>query len=506
MKERGYTLLEVVAVLLLLSLLVAGVLPLLTTGEQAYDEARRQEMQRNLRVALDRIMREVRAAQAVREAQNGLLVLDPITEYDGDAGTDQPTVEFVLNPGTGDLEYRWRSNWDYRRRVTVLAPMGVTIPAGYSVAVCLDHATLVSNGKSQPDGSDVRIRFFDGRRMLELDRFLDPASAWNGTNNLSGCSPTQVKLWFRLQRPIPAGEKDEQYFVYYGNPAAGPAPANPDHVFLDYEDGRGLEGWTRRDTRPGTYTPTSDGFHFSASLGTGFREFSRALPHDNVEMLWRFRSDSDTNDGTNDGRQVGVGVRLSDSGAGYRLTLGGGTDNTGGGTGNNCLRLHYWTGWAGDGRVLGSGGVCIEPGVEYYARFALVGHWLRAKVWRVGIQDPGPGSWDIRYDISNTDYTDSRRFSGEHISLVNGERTPMIHWHRFVWVRLRTEPEPATSLGSEESGVRTDPLVTLSGPFSGMTVQYDQSVRQVEVELVAHDRENRVPDLAARARAVLRTP
>lgn len=499
--HEGFTLLEVVVVLLLLSLVLAGVLPLLTTGEQSYDDARRrQEMLRNARVALERIVRELRSAQALRSVSDGVLRFDVAAE----AG-EVPTVEFALDPATGDLEYRWLSRWDYRRRITVQARATVAVPAGYSVYVCFDHASLVSAGKSGRDGEDVRVRFWDGSRMVELDRFLDPTTSWNSTHNRSNCPSSnperQVKVWFRLRAPIPAGGQDNRYFLYYGNPEARTAPSNPDHVFLDYEDGKGLEGWTPRDGQSGTYSPTqAEGFRFSASSGNGYRELSRPLAHSGVEVFWRFASQS----GTDNGRQVGVGVRLSDVGAGYRLTPGGGN-------GNNETRFRYWTTWAQGGGELGaSSSRVIQPKEEYYGRVVAVGTQLKAAVWHTDLPDPR-NAWHL-------EIADSRQSSGSHFSIVNGVATPMDHRHQFVWVRMRVEPEPATSLGNEEPGAQAEPLAVLAGPFRSMTVTcFDRtgltvpcsdpgSVYQVEVRLVALDREGKVPDIPVAARVALRSP
>jgi prepilin-type N-terminal cleavage/methylation domain-containing protein len=98
--QAGFTLLEVAVVALLLSLVAAGVMPLLVTGDQAYQEAwRRQEMLRNARVALDQIGREFQRASAVLQASGGVLRLQVVAE----AGEE--TVEFVLQPD-GDLTYR----------------------------------------------------------------------------------------------------------------------------------------------------------------------------------------------------------------------------------------------------------------------------------------------------------------------------------------------------------------------------------------------------------------
>ncbi len=496
----GFTLLEAVVVLLLLSLVVAGVLPLLTTGDLAYEGVRRrQEMLRNARVALDQITRELRAAQALRQVADGLLRFDVVAE-DGNT----PTVEYALEAG-GDLTYRRSGTWDYRRRITVQAPAGQQVPAGYSVYVCFDHAALVSAGKSRADGRDVRVRFWDGTRMVELDRFLDPTTAWGAVTNRSNCpGPTaqrMVKVWFRVQQPVATA--DDRYFLYYGNPRAGTPPDNPDHVFLDYEDGSGLERWERRDARRGTYTPTSGGFHFQAGNGNGFRELSRALTHEDVEILWRFVSDT----GTRDGRQVGVGARITDSGAGYRLTPGDGNNN-------NRMRFRYWPSWGAGGGLFGNAGnEPVAEDREYFARFYLVGNALRAAVWQVGSWDPGE-AWDVTA-------TDTRATSGRHYSLVNGERAPMTHYHRFVAVRIRLSVEPTSTLGPEEPGV-SEAAAVLAGPFrifqvacfrrdgSAVDCADLDAVRQVEVRLTVRDPDpdpsGPVPDVTLAARVVVRAP
>jgi type II secretory pathway pseudopilin PulG len=512
-KDGGFTLLEAVAVLLLLSLVVAGVLPLLTTGEQSYDEARRrQEMLRNARVALDRIVRELRAAQSLRQASSGVLRFDLAAE----AG-EVPTVEFVLDSVTGDLQYRWASAWDYRRRITVQAPAGVAVPAGYSVYVCFDHASLVGAGKSRPDGADVRVRFWDGSRMVELDRFLEPTTAWNGTQNRSDCpdpnQARQVKLWFRVQAAIPAGGSDNRYFLYYGNPQARPGPSNPDHVFLDYEDGSSLYGWIRRDGCPGIYSVLEgEGFRFRAdSSNNCYRQLSRRVPHSGVEVMWKFRSGTTGDAPGNDRHMVGMGAGFTPSGDGYVVSPG--EDQ------NRRLRIRRMRNWNNPVQTWQTPrdvqNYRIVPGTDYFGRFYLLDvsggqREMGAKFWSASSPE---GDWMLRAMDS-----DPIIGSGEYYTQADGYDAPMTHWHRFVWIRMRVEPEPSTSMGPEESGARADRLATLAGPFREMNVTcFDAagaaiscnnptSVRQVEVRLVARDREGKVPDVAVAARAVLRTP
>lgn len=92
--------LEATLALLLLSLLVAGLMPLVTLGDQAYQEGwRRQEMLRNARQALDQMMRDFQAATGLVHASAGVLRFEVGTD------TGVRTVEYALQPN-GDLTYR----------------------------------------------------------------------------------------------------------------------------------------------------------------------------------------------------------------------------------------------------------------------------------------------------------------------------------------------------------------------------------------------------------------
>jgi len=92
-REAGLTLLEVLAVLLLLGLVTAAALPLLTVAEASYADAhRRQEMVRNLQVAADFLGRHLRAAGTLWELSDGRLRFD--------------AVEFFLDDASGDLMFR----------------------------------------------------------------------------------------------------------------------------------------------------------------------------------------------------------------------------------------------------------------------------------------------------------------------------------------------------------------------------------------------------------------
>src|ERR1017187_5751732 len=130
----------------------------------------------------------------------------------------------------------WNAAWHLRQQITVTTTTAGT-PAGYSVAVQLDHASLVTAGKALASGNDVRVVYWTGSSWVELDRVLDPGSAWNTAT---------TTIWFMTVPAITASSVDNNYYVYYSNPAATNPPANKSNIFLfadDFESGN-LNQWT----------------------------------------------------------------------------------------------------------------------------------------------------------------------------------------------------------------------------------------------------------------------
>ncbi len=104
---NGLTLIEVLVATLLLALVAAGLVPLLATGQQTWDAARRQEeMVFNARIALDSLVSTIRAGQTLQ-------VISPtdikLTYFFGD-GTTIPTEEYILDPTSNELQYRWNAD------------------------------------------------------------------------------------------------------------------------------------------------------------------------------------------------------------------------------------------------------------------------------------------------------------------------------------------------------------------------------------------------------------
>jgi len=505
--ESGFSYVEVLLTVLLLSLVVGGILPLLTGGEESYEELRRrQEMIQNARVALDKFLRELRVAESFR-------VLSPatirFTLFWGDGSGASPTAEYVLNGATGDLEYRWSADWDYRRQITVTAADAVA--AGYAVGLTFNHAALVVAGKSLASGNDVRVRYLNGTEMVELDRVLDqtcvlsiPATpCWNRAN---------TTIWFRLPAAFVSGASSTNYYLYYGNLNALAPPANGDNVFLDYENGSTIGGWTRRDGCAGTHTASADGFVFQTNSGNNcYRQFSKSIgTHDGVEIFWGFRSGTPGNPAANDRHMPGMGARFSDTGAGYIVSPG--EDS------NRRLRIRQMSSWTTAvstwETARNAGLYRVTPGINYYGRFSVVGTApavLRAKFWPVGSAED-VGSWML------TGEDPTPLLSGLHYTQVDGHDAPQDHRHRTLIIRPRVTNEPLLTYGTETSGTRSDALESLAGPFRSLSVTcYDiegnvvdcspaTPVRSVQVTLVVMDPSGRIPDITVTGRTFRQTP
>ena len=121
------------------------------------------------------------------------------------------------------------------------------MPAGYSVKLTLDTATLVSEDKLRPDGDDLRVVWDNSGTLVELDRVAE--TAFNSPD---------TEIWFKTQAPIPGNGRSRSYYIYYGNPHASPPPADPAEVYLLWDDFSGSELDPRWDVTDGLVN-VSDG-------------------------------------------------------------------------------------------------------------------------------------------------------------------------------------------------------------------------------------------------------
>jgi hypothetical protein len=98
----------------------------------------------------------------------------------------------------------WDANYGYRKQITIVAPTGVQIPAGYPIVITEDTAALQTASKVRSDRKDWRVVYWNGTSWTDLVR--DYVSA--------------TKTVFATQAAIAAGSTDTSYFCYYGYSSA----------------------------------------------------------------------------------------------------------------------------------------------------------------------------------------------------------------------------------------------------------------------------------------------
>ncbi|MFX1485480.1 MAG: DUF2341 domain-containing protein, partial [Promethearchaeota archaeon] len=167
-----------------------------------------------------------------------------VTEFNNQ---NDPDSFYAVNQETASFE-----TYDFIKQITITAG-SEPVQAGYSNSVIIDHAALVAAGKSQADGDDLRIMYWNGLSIIELDRVLDSDSSWN--------SPV-TKIWFKVQADIPALTSEDHYYLYYGNPSVTSPPDSPVNVFLFYDgfESGDLSAWD------GSYSDTGDTLSVTTEL------------------------------------------------------------------------------------------------------------------------------------------------------------------------------------------------------------------------------------------------
>ena len=120
----------------------------------------------------------------------------------------------------------WDGSYGYRQKITVTT--GANSPFngynGYSVRLLTDTASLINDSKLQADCDDLRIVFWNGSVWTQLHR------------DLYSCDNASTEVWFQLQDDIAASSSAANYYLYYGNTSASNPPANRSNVYLHYND------------------------------------------------------------------------------------------------------------------------------------------------------------------------------------------------------------------------------------------------------------------------------
>ena len=147
-----------------------------------------------------------------------------LTEENGELSVLEP----LLNANGCDLRSWWNDSFGLRSNLKVSAPAAGMINEQYSVKLTVDHAALVAENKSLPEGQDFRLVYYDSEcQWVEIDRIVDPQSSFNSNN---------TELWFATYNAIEASSVDENYFIYYDHNLAANPLENAQNVFIDFEN------------------------------------------------------------------------------------------------------------------------------------------------------------------------------------------------------------------------------------------------------------------------------
>ena len=356
------------------------------------------------------------------------------SEYSVDSGT-RASGSFT-NTQTIDNQYEsfiegvnwWNVNYSYRRQITIVNNIVLTLDAGYSVCVTINTTSLVSAGKMLSTGNDLRIVYQPGSSLTELDR------------EVIDMNGNFTRVWFKNQATIEANGLNRNYYLYYGNPSAGSPPANRSNVYLWFDD-------FNRANNPDITTETS--YNVKTGGGTWLIETNKlenigasgdpnkliitALGNVNtaIDMLVKINV---TSFAGGDLSRMGLSCCMNTNpsrGSGYCGLFH--QDR------NNLDLLNDLRSWGTQGTY----GWSLN--IWYYMRLRVIDPSSRlgkVKVWQVGTTEP------ITWTVDGNFGSGTARSYGE-VGFA-GSRTTDTTYFDDILIRYITDPEPSTSLGAEE--------------------------------------------------------
>jgi hypothetical protein len=335
----------------------------------------------------------------------------------------------------------WDTNYDYRRKVTIINNATSALIMNYSLSITMDTTLMVSSGKVMPSGNDLRVVYKSGSSWVKLDREVD------------GMNTSSTQVWFKTQAAILANGSDDNYYVYYGNPSAGNPPANKSDIYMWFDD---FNKTDKADiTTETAYQVKTGGGTWSIENGT-----LKALGNltADVDMLVKINVASFAGGDTS---RMGLSSNMDPSGSGYCGLFH---------NDQNSLDL------LNDGLSWGTHGTYSwSLNTWYYMRFVVIDSSSRlgeAKVWPVGTVEPD--AWTVNGNFGGG----SARSYGE-VGFA-GSRTSDTTYFDDIVIRYITSPEPSTTLDAEESQFNNRLEIDCTFPVDVSTYPLDR-VQTVEI-------------------------
>jgi hypothetical protein len=375
------------------------------------------------------------------------------------AYTDTQAIDDQFESFTEGLNW-WNANYDYRRQITIINNAASTLDAGYSVCVTMDPASLILAGKVLASGDDLRVAYLSGSIWTELDR------------DIIDVNSTSTQIWFKTQAAIEASSADSNYYLYYGNPSSGSPPANKSNVYLWFDDFNRANNPDITTETPysvktggGTWEIEQDTLKNVGASGDPNKLIITALGDVStaVDMLVKIRA---TSFAGGDLSRMGLSCCMDtppSRGSGYCSLF---HDDS-----NSLDLLNDLRSWGTRGTYSWS------LDIWYYMRFRVVDPASRVgqvKVWQVGTNEPS--TWTVDGSFGSG----TARSYGE-VGFA-GSRTTDTTYFDDILIRFIADPEPSTSLGSEES--QGNNRLDIDGAFAIDLSTYPlNSITNVEIQL-----------------------
>ena len=348
--------------------------------------------------------------------------------------------------------------WRFRRPITIDNTTNTNTLTDYQVLITLDTASLISAGKMRSDCGDIRFKDTDG---TSLNYWIEP-----GTENTSS-----TKIWVKV--PNIPGSSTKTIYMYYGNLSAT-SESNATNTFIRVIDGV-VGSWHFDEGSGTTAYDTSgndnDGTIYGATWTDG--KFGKALSFDGVDDYVEV-PDSDSLDLQTLTLEVWNKLdALSDTGVLYKRSGLPGSLGTNAnyqmeiyppGDGNYYFAFSYRDGssW----QNVYSTNTPIETGKWYHVVMTFDSGTGRVYIngkldaEKTGLPSLVTNDYHLVIGAAWNDYFNgiidevriyNRALTPEEISdLYNNYGYTTENYPGYVLVRKFTDPEPSTSVGSEE--------------------------------------------------------
>ena len=327
------------------------------------------------------------------------------------------------------------TGWDYYRDITIDNTGNSNTLTDYQVLITLDTATLISAGKMQSDCDDIRFTKNDGTTLLNY---------WieDGT-----CNTANTKIWVK----VPSIPASSTYTIkmWYGNSGAT-SGSSIDDTFIFGDDFNDESLDTNKWNVEGNGLYTEDNGYIRVKSGTGSGWQSTILLHENVlTNNYIIHSKIRVTQFSNDAYKMGLVILTTSDDE----ICGGGTCIYTFSRQDKCSGV--MTRW-GDGTTISCSSIGISTDVWYDIVIEGFGTSTYPENWKSLANGNEYGTWSSDpHNVVNVGI----KVQGNSPSLE------MIVDYDYLFIREYTNPEPTTSVGSEQTPSTTNilPTIYLSG-------------------------------------------